>query len=592
MSNTQDKKKNTNIFDRIIRRIETFGFPKEKELKKGVLIHKTSEDIAGKSPEVPFLTLWELYRDYAIIATAIDQTEAEITGPGYYIECDEKYKTKLPKGDGDTSAWTAEECLDAFSLANDLDNLYGIVVKDLLMAGNCWLMITDTGGIEIIPLEAIYYIKPAIRSVPIRESYTLELTGTYDSKKLKPEQFIHLTHGVTSSSAPYGIGICQKMYLTHVSDELSMIDMLEMIYKANIGIAMKTAFGHQFYEFEDASDKQVEEWEAKINEANYGGRFVHNTPVNIKGAPPIDRSKSTDEFLKFFLDQLYIILDNPALPLATKSTSMVTKASAETGKSYHELKIDKIQREIKRQFESIFRKVLTEAGFDADKADPRLIWGLEEDPELELADIFTAVEKGVATKNEAREMLKEMGWKLEDELPEEEITPKIPEEGIKPVELKEAEDDCEWKTIRGRRICIKPGETPEDALKRMDKGEPKLEPSISPKRVAIKEKYKDVVLDKKRPMEQTRAKKEAYIKEHGKHPEASQSEFFSSLDDLNDVKRQDTKRSLVQTCRYLKGGGLRDTAGRLKKGGGTPGDQWLGIEASKQIGARHIKKEG
>ncbi|NVM20606.1 MAG: hypothetical protein HWN68_02360 [Desulfobacterales bacterium] len=51
--------------------------------------------------------------------------------------------------------------------------------------------------------------------------------------------------------------------------------------------------------------------------------------------------------------------------------------------------------------------------------------------------------------------------------------------------LQAEEEECKWVTIHGRAVCIKPGETPEQAFKRIEQevpGKPKEKPEVAPEK--------------------------------------------------------------------------------------------------------------
>ena len=79
-----------------------------------------------------------------------------------------------------------------------------------------------------------------------------------------------------------------------------------------------------------------------------------------------------------------------------------------------------LQRFIKRVVErQVFTPLVKQAGFDSREARVRLHWGVPERPDLEVSDILRAFELGVISREEARSMLAEIGWKLSAEEAEE-----------------------------------------------------------------------------------------------------------------------------------------------------------------------------
>ena len=78
-------------------------------------------------------------------------------------------------------------------------------------------------------------------------------------------------------------------------------------------------------------------------------------------------------------------------------------------------KVISCQRFFKRILEKeIFDLVLTQAGFDPVQAQVRLNWGVPDKPEIIVADIMKATEDNLISRYEFRNIVRELGWKLEE----------------------------------------------------------------------------------------------------------------------------------------------------------------------------------
>ena len=70
---------------------------------------------------------------------------------------------------------------------------------------------------------------------------------------------------------------------------------------------------------------------------------------------------------------------------------------------------------LKEEYEALFNTVLRQHGLDPEKARIQLFFGEPEVPEYEISDIFRAVELGIISREEARDILRDTGWKLREE---------------------------------------------------------------------------------------------------------------------------------------------------------------------------------
>ena len=96
--------------------------------------------------------------------------------------------------------------------------------------------------------------------------------------------------------------------------------------------------------------------------------------------------------------------------------SNATYASAEAAREMFEKIIEADRRKIKKEVEiHIYTPLLKLYDFDLKETNTQFNWGLQENPKLELSDIFTAINTKVITTKEARKMLSELGWQIDSE---------------------------------------------------------------------------------------------------------------------------------------------------------------------------------
>jgi len=143
----------------------------------------------------------------------------------------------------------------------------------------------------------------------------------------------------------------------------------------------------------------------------WGARWVSNrADADIRIAVP-RISRGFEMHVENITDEFILGLQTPLPKLIIKRG--FTEASAKAALELVERKVRALQRFIKRVVErQVFAPLLEQAGFDLREARVRLHWGVPERPELRIGDVLKAFELGVISREEARAMLAEAGWKL------------------------------------------------------------------------------------------------------------------------------------------------------------------------------------
>ena len=115
------------------------------------------------------------------------------------------------------------------------------------------------------------------------------------------------------------------------------------------------------------------------------------------------------------MNKFYLGLSTPLPKLFTAPG--FTEASANVAVKVDEKRVMALQRLLKRTVErELFTPILANAGFNPVKAKVRLNWGIPEKPEYSVSDVLKAFEDGAISRIEARKILKDMDWPLEEGL--------------------------------------------------------------------------------------------------------------------------------------------------------------------------------
>jgi hypothetical protein len=173
----------------------------------------------------------------------------------------------------------------------------------------------------------------------------------------------------------------------------------------------KFSFGNELWTFEGLSEDKIEELGNQITQMNSTGqRVVTNVKGDIKLAVP-QRTQSYDSWIESCRNEFLMALANPSLKLGLEEG--FTKATAYTASDLFKYKVASVRRIVKRQIESLWSQILEKMGFDSEKANVKLMFA-SEDVTYTLTDVFSAVDKGIISKEEARTILKQFAkWRLE-----------------------------------------------------------------------------------------------------------------------------------------------------------------------------------
>lgn len=394
-----------------------FGAPPPKEINKGAAIFSSMSQAVGVTPSTSFANQITVYLEDPVVKESILQMAQEIISTGYFTTANEAYGATMPTGPGGKS-WTAKEAIDYWSKVNNLDEKLLQIAIELVAFGNSFWNITNSGFVNI-PLEAVSSAIAADPTTPLREKYNLRLTGAYGSKMVKYEEFSHF-HTEPIGCGPMGSGIILGLISTPASyvtaeGETVAVPSLYDIRKA-VRASMKEgftkfSFGNELWIFEGMSDAGINEMGPKLESMpSTGQRIVSNMPGDIKLALP-QRTQSYDKWIEQIDNEFLMSLGNPSLKLGLEQG--FTKATAEAARELYEMKIAALRRIMKRHIEAIWVTVLNRLGFDGQAAEVRLNFG---SPEIEYKtqDVFSAVDKGVISTQEARNILtKNMKWELD-----------------------------------------------------------------------------------------------------------------------------------------------------------------------------------
>ncbi len=364
----------------------------------------STEQTLGERPQISFGRLWNYYLDDPTVQNAVNTFRDQIVGPSFYVTAEDPRAVDLIK-----------EFCDGI----DFDNILYDVVGEMLVCGNSFLEMLTPDNLQSLSRVQITSIKKVIRDeVGSPQSIVQEIEG--QEIHLDPKNFIHFKL-FDVARKPFGIGLFHSLAVPQIIDgELrpSIIDSIARIRDAMVRIFDSYASPRDMYVFENASEQFLQDQAVKIRNMKKGQSFITNKKFDHKEIM-IDPRSRFDKYIEFLQTQLELGSQTPAAKLQT--TTGYTEASARAVIELVERRIIAIQRKLKRTIEKeVFSRVLLRDGLSIERTGLEFHWGQPEIAEFNTPDVFRAVEIGVISVTEARNILQKSGWELSSEEPEEE----------------------------------------------------------------------------------------------------------------------------------------------------------------------------
>jgi len=403
------------LFKRLFERRKGHAVPAyEKAGTSSKLRLKPSRSVLpGEPPPVDFALLLDIYLKDPTARAAVDYLADQVVGMGFYTTAE------LPE---------AEEVVDEFCERVGLDELLQITAREIIAFGNSfWLKITPERleDLRLIPITNVR----RIHREPDGAVRAYEFASGGKLVKLTPEEVVHFKWNAVNNEA-FGSGLLRtlaeplELQVANVSERKPLYVMKALMQEALIMQLLTHSSPNQLWIFPgippselDVSKPGTIAYEV-ANMPPWGARWVSNQKdADVKVAVP-RISRGFEMHIENISDEFILGLQTPLPKLIIKRG--FTEASAKAAVELVERKVMALQRFIKRVVErQVFTPLVEQAGFDPREAHVRLHWGVPERPDLKVSDILRAFELGVISREEARSMLAEIGWKLSSEGGEE-----------------------------------------------------------------------------------------------------------------------------------------------------------------------------
>ncbi|RLI22265.1 hypothetical protein DRO54_01490, partial [Candidatus Bathyarchaeota archaeon] len=246
---------------------------------------------------------------------------------------------------------------------------------------------------------------------------TLQLSWDVKPRQIGMEEIVWIRTPPFDKNG-FGTGILQTLCRSlKLSDEIVRPSFSEIIGRIQNSIMSQfEKFGgpNELWIFPGVNKADLEAYYSRIkNIPSSGSRFVTNVEnARVQLLVP-ERARGFDCYIETLMNEFYLGLSTPLPKLFTAPG--FTEASANVAVKVDEKRIMALQRLLKRVVErELFAPVLAKAGFNPAKARVRLNWGIPEKPEYTVSDVLKAYEDGAISREEARRILKNLGWALEE----------------------------------------------------------------------------------------------------------------------------------------------------------------------------------
>ena len=353
------------------------------------------KDRIVERPSITFESYINAYLGDPYIAAAVDLLTDQVLGSGFYTYSEDE---------------RAKEVIDEFNRRVGMDNLLKCVVKEVVLAGNSFLELVEPTSIEELRPIRLSSVVEVVRDRESLKPLYYKLREGGRERELESGRVVHFRFNPVNNSA-FGIGMIHQLLEGRSYQGKYVPPLIEI--KAQMEDDMRKVLHHylprHIYQFKGTSDEVLKnEIAPLIRELEAGEDLLTNKEVEIKEVK-LDPRARFGEYISYVENQILAGLQTPVIKLFT--TPGFTEASAKAAIAISERKVRSVQRFVKRVVENeIWDRVLKQSGIPS---KVRMNWGQPDVPKLEFRDVMRAFELGVISKEEARRMLADMGWRLD-----------------------------------------------------------------------------------------------------------------------------------------------------------------------------------
>jgi hypothetical protein len=358
-----------------------------------------------------FAKALETYQ-HPMVALAVDSIVSSVLSSGFYFTSEDA---------------EAKERVERWSEKIGFRGLLFEVVKELVLCGNSFLMVEGSGEDLRLHRVPLTWFRPKL-DLALDDSLRVRIVNYYLQVKIGPqsrdivlpaEKVIHLAFNVLDPSWPWGVGLAFQL-ISRRRDMLgreapSPFEAEAALMRALIAYLQKAVPRRLFY-FNVDKTKLIEEIkpELEIILLDPTLDYITNEKFEITDVKAPGDLKW--EFYDIFGNQFVASLRSPVVKLFT--TPGFTEASAREATNVWELYVNALREYVEHVIETQIIPKVAGSG-----AKVEIHWGQPVRPELEFNQIIQAAKAdaynaAIISREEARKMLRELGWMLEEETAE------------------------------------------------------------------------------------------------------------------------------------------------------------------------------
>jgi len=371
--------------------------------------------VSESSPEYSDPSLRDLmdyYKRDEYVGYTIEAFTTRTVGMGFFLTGDQPRALKL---------------IDNLCKANRLYlGLHWKIARDLWLAGNAFVNtvpVKQITTLHYLPLSSFHKI---LRDEEGDVESYVQLWGGV-TRYLSPDEVLHYRWNPVDEDA-FGEGLVNRLarpgkgYLTEKNKPRKRPPLLKIREKGvdNAHRILSRYLPRHVYK--NIPSAKLDDFISLLNNLEPEQDFAADFDIAVEEARMDPRTRF--EALIDLQDRMYVVgLQNPMLRMITLAG--YTYAASEAAMETIEPSVRLMQHYIKEQDESLFARIIEQHGGSPQLANVELHWGMPERPELLIADIIAAYQTGlewgapIITRDEAREMLREVGWIIR-ELPKPE----------------------------------------------------------------------------------------------------------------------------------------------------------------------------
>lgn len=347
------------------------------------------------------------------IFNAINFITNSALSDGFYVTGDESYK-------GGKVIDLIEDFNQSIRWGNrrgekGLAKLLGIITPELLYGGNTFIeMLTPKKLLTLNQVELSSIYKIYRNEAGDISKYQQLIGGRLND--LDPDTIIHIPW-LQIDREPFGRGLIQTLIAPRLDVKNKQVppfyrvkasleyDIWRMIHRRGVP--------RSIFSFSEAGDELLEAYKKDLKDPDVDSSYVTNTPVTL--ASELGGPASGIQNLVIWLDKKYQCgLQTPANNLLNSSS--FTEASARVSKEVGELIITSLRIRLKDAIQTeLYERVIEQGGYDPKLARIELRWGLRDDVQYTLADLWSSFDRDLISFEEARRILRKVGWELDDD---------------------------------------------------------------------------------------------------------------------------------------------------------------------------------